>query len=157
VASTRIFVLLLSLFLLCQSCVWNPKHPPANGYVLDVAKVPAPDPLAAVHQLCGDARYIIATAAGNGRVRLNGEAELSLDDFVLRIREILSYRAEKLVYVSGGPQASWGDFISMVDRVWPEAEVVSILTPEVERLAQQQHCLAPSCARCDSLGSLRAR
>jgi hypothetical protein len=156
VASTRIFVLLLSLLVLCQSCAWNQKHPPANGYILDVAKVPAPDPLVAVHQLCGDARYIIATARGNGRVRVNEEAEMSLDQFVLRIRGVLRYRAEKLVYVTGEPQASWRDFMGMVDRVWPEADVVSIMTPEVERLARQQHCLAPSCGRCEPLRSLRA-
>ena len=64
---------LLGLLLLCQSCGWNRKHPPTYGFLLDVATVPAPDPLAPMHYLCGDMRYIIATAAGNGRGSLNGE------------------------------------------------------------------------------------
>jgi hypothetical protein len=82
---------------------------------------------------------------------------VSLDEFILRLREILAYRAEKLVFVAGDSQASWGDFIAMVDRIWPEADVVSIITPKVERLALQQNCLAPSCGRCENFRSLRAR
>jgi hypothetical protein len=158
IVSARTFAFLLSLLLLCQSCAsWNRKHAFAGGYILDVAMVPPPDPLAAIHQLCGDARDIIATSSGKGRVRLNGEAEVSLDEFILRLRAILAYRAEKLVFVTGDSQASWGDFIAMVDRIWPEADVVSIITPKVERLALQQHCLAPSCGRCENFRSLRAR
>jgi hypothetical protein len=116
--------------------------------------------------LCGDSRYIVATAAKNARVRLNAEAEVSLDQLVLRLREVLRYRAEKLVYVKGEPDASWADFIGMIDRVWREpkaailmreAEVVSIITPEVDRLARQQYCLAPSCGRCENLRSFSGR
>jgi hypothetical protein len=154
-ALARILAPLLGLLLICQSCGWNRKHPPTYGFPLDVAKVPAPDPPAPMHSLCGDMRYIIATAAGNGRGSLNGEADLSLDQLALRIREIMRYRALKLVYVKGGSGVSWADFVDMLDRIWPEAGVVSIITPEVDRLAHQQHCLATSCWPCDSLRSLR--
>lgn len=155
VDSTRTFAPLLSLLLLCQSSTWHSKHPPAYGYFLDVATVPAPQPLAPIHMLCGDSRYIVAIAARNGRVRLNAEADVSLDHLVLRLREILRYRAEKLVYVKGEPDASWADFVGMVDRVGPEADVVSIITPEVDRLAHQRFCLAPSCGRCENFRSFR--
>jgi len=138
VASTRIFALPLSLLLLCQPCERNGRHAPARGYILDVATVPTDDPPSPFHQACGDARYIIATVVGDGRARLNGEPAVSLDQFIRRVREVLRYRAEKLVYVTGESEASWSDFLRMVDRIWPEADVVSIITPEVDRLARQQ-------------------
>ena len=100
-ASARTLAPLLGLLLFCQSCGWSRKHPPTYGFLLDVAKVPAPDLLAPMHYLCGDMRYIIATAAGNGRGSLNGETDLSLDQLALRIRQIMGHRALKLVYVKG--------------------------------------------------------
>jgi hypothetical protein len=147
---------LLFVPLLCPTCVRNRNDAPAHGYILDLATAPSPQPLEPLHSRCGDLRYLIATATVNGRARLNGE-EMPLDELAIRIRGALHYRAFKLVYVNGDARASWSDFITMVDRIWPEAEVVSLITPEVERLAGLQHCLAPSCGQCEELRSIGHR
>ena len=46
---------------------------------------------------CGDARPIVARALGNGRIRLNAEPEVSVDEAVSRIHEVMRYRAERVV------------------------------------------------------------
>jgi hypothetical protein len=105
---------LLGFLLLCQSCGWNRKNPPPYGYLLDIAKVPAPDRLATDHSRCGNLSYVIVTAAGKGRATLNGEIDITLDQLSLRVREIMRYRALKLVYVKGGSGVSWADFVGML-------------------------------------------
>jgi hypothetical protein len=148
VGFTRIGALLLGFGLVGYSVACREKRLPAVGFLVDVASAPTS---------CGDGSHIVAIAMGNGRARLNAEPVVSLDQLDLRLREVLSYRAEKLVYVTAEPQASWADFLVMVSRVWPEADVVSLLTPEVDRLRRQRYCLAPSCGPCDELRSRRVK
>lgn len=121
---------------------------PATGFLVDVATAP---------ESCGDGSNIVAIAIGDARARLNGEATIALEQLGARVREVLSYRAEKLVYVTAEAKVQWGDFIAVVERVSPEADVVSIITPEVERLARHRFCLAPSCGRCESFGLSKSR
>ncbi len=63
----------------------------------------------------------------------------------------MTYRAEKLLYVKAESGVSWGEFVELIDQVWPETDVVSILTPQVEALARQRYCLTPSCYDCAKL------
>ena len=128
----------------CIGC--GRKSGPKTALILDIATAP---------QSCGDGRNIVAIALGSGRAKLNGEATVPLDQLAARVREVQSYRAEKLLYVTAEAGVQWGDFVAMVERVWPEADVVSIVTPEVERLARQRYCLAPSCGRCEGFRSKR--
>ena len=80
---------LLFVLLLCPTCVQNRNDAPAQGYILDLATVPSPQPLEPLHSRCGDLRYLIATATVNGRARLNGE-EMPLDELAIRIRWCLA-------------------------------------------------------------------
>lgn len=93
---------------------------------------------------CGDGRPVVAKALGNGRVRLNAEPEATVDEVVSRIHEVMRYRAERVVYVAAEPGVAWRDVLALVDRVWSEAEVISIITPKIEELARRRHCLVPS-------------
>ena len=126
----------------CIGC--GRKSASGTPLVLDVATAP---------KSCGDGRNIVAMAVGSGTAKLNGEAPIPLDQLAARIRQAQSYRAEKLLYVTAGAWVQWGDFVAMVERVWPEADVVSIITPQVEQLARQRYCLAPSCGRCEGFRS----
>jgi hypothetical protein len=44
----------------------------------------------------------------------------------------MSSRAEKVIFVKADAGVSWGDLVELGDEVWPEADVVSILTSQVE-------------------------
>jgi hypothetical protein len=59
------------------------------------------------------------------------------------LREALRYRAEKVVYVEAEPGVTWGEFLTLVDHVWTEADVVSLITPQVDALARKSICLTP--------------
>jgi hypothetical protein len=74
-----------------------------------------------------------------------------------RLREVMSTRAEKVVFVKAEADVSWGEFVELVDHVWPEVDVVSILTPQVEMLARRTHCLSTSGRVCAGFGGFRAR
>ena len=93
---------------------------------------------------CGDGRPVVAKALGNGRVRLNAEPEASVDEVVSRIHEVMRYRAQRVVYVAAEPGVAWRDVLALLDRVWNEAEAISIITPKIDELAQRRHCLVPS-------------
>lgn len=145
---TRTLPLLLGIGLIVYSVACGKKRSSSVGFLVDVASAPTS---------CGDGRNIVAIAMGNGKARLNSEPAVWLDQLVLRLREVLKYRAEKLVYVTAEPQTSWADFLVMTSRVWPEAGVISLVTSDVERLARQRHCLATSCWPCDELRSRRVK
>jgi len=72
-----------------------------------------------------------------------------------RLHEVLRYHAEKVVYVTAGAGVSWGEFLQVVDRVWPEADIVSIITPQVQ--AQHSFCIGPSCGQCTEFRSAHQR
>jgi hypothetical protein len=144
----RKLALLAAFGLIGFSLACTASRSTALGFLVDVASAPTS---------CGDGRDIVAIAMGNGRAMLNAETYESLDQLALRLHEVMSYRAEKLVYVAADPQTSWADFLGMVSRVWPEADVVSLITPKVEQLARKRYCLVPSCGRCDELRSRRIK
>jgi hypothetical protein len=83
---------------------------------------------------------------------------MSLAELASLLRDILHYRAEKLVYVTADPGTSWGDILEVIDGVWPEVDVVSLITPQIKTLTEKSYCgLAPSCGQCTALKSLRAQ
>jgi hypothetical protein len=59
-----------------------------------------------------------------------------------RLRAILRYRAEKIVYVKTEPGVSWEQFLDLFDNVRPEVEIISLLTPQVDTLFRRRLCLA---------------
>ena len=117
--------------------------------VVDVASTSVPP--------CGDSGNIVATAIKGHKAKLNAEPVAALPAVRRRLREVLSYRAEKLVYVRAESDVPWSEFIELVDNVWPETDVVSILTPQVEAQAGRTYCLQPSCRDCTGLGGFRSR
>jgi hypothetical protein len=121
------------ILILCSSCNGNLET--SKGFLLDIAMVP---------ESCGDGRSIVAIAMGKHRARLNEEPDQAIAAIAPRLHEVLTYRAEKIVYVIAEGDASWGDFLEVVDRVSPEAGVVSIITPHVLSLVRQGRCLATS-------------
>jgi hypothetical protein len=143
----RIAAAVLSIMANVYSAACN-EGPKTRGFMIDIATAP---------ESCGDGRNIVAIAVGSRRARLNGEADVPITELVPRLHEVLSYRAEKLVYVAAEADVSWGEFLELLDRVWPEADLVSIVTPEVKALAQRRYCLAPSCGQCIKLLSTRPR
>ena len=135
------------LVLCCAACVVEQRS--AQGILVDVAASSAP---------CGDSpRYLIATAVGGHRARLNQEPATAIPEICHRLREVLAYRAEKVVFVNAEADVPWEEFLELVDHVWPETDVVSILTPKVESLAHRTYCLYPSCRDCTAFGGFRAR
>jgi hypothetical protein len=108
---------------------------------------------------CGadDFRLIIATAIGSHRVHFGAEPDRTISEFALRLREVMSVRAEKLTYVKADAGVSWEKFMELLDVVWPEADVVSIVTPQVAALAHGGYCLTPSCGYCVKLRRFRTQ
>jgi hypothetical protein len=133
--------------ILC-SIACTAKERPAEGLRVDVAMAPGS---------CGDGRDVVAAAVGKHKAKLNGAADVSIGELKLQLHKVLSYRAEKLVYVTADADVSWGEFVELVDGVWPEADVVSLITPRVKAMAARTYCLAPSCGQCAALRSLHSR
>jgi hypothetical protein len=113
--------------------------------------------VAASPNWCGDGSDIVAVALGGHRARLNIEPETTIADATQRLHEIMSYRAEKVVFVRAEKDVSWEEFVELVDAVWPEANVVSILTRQVALLARRNICLVPSCRDCTKFGGFPAQ
>jgi hypothetical protein len=110
------------------------RRPPV-GFVVDVAFSP---------NSCGDGNNVVATVMGNQQARLNSTAPFKISDARWTIRNRLSTRAEKLLYVRAVPDVTFGEFVEFLDAVSPEVEVLSFITPEVERRVQESWCLSPS-------------
>jgi hypothetical protein len=133
--------IVLAMTLFSAGCTHETKK--ASGHILDVASATPP---------CGDSpRIVLVSAVAAHRARINDEPDAPIPDVVVRMREIMSTRAEKVVYVKGEVGASWGDFIQMVEVIWQEADLVSIVTPGVQAQLLQTHCLRPSCGACSRL------
>jgi biopolymer transport protein ExbD len=120
----------------------------AKGFMVD---------LATSAESCGDSRTIVAVAVGRHRAKLNAEPDATFPEVVQRLREVMSYRAEKVVYVKAEAEVSWGEFLELVGDVWPEVNAVSILTPQVEAMARRTYCLGPSCRDCTKFGGFPTR
>lgn len=142
---TAIAVMLTLALLVLAS---GTRRSPSAGFMLDVATAP---------ESCGDGRDIVASALGHQRVTLHFDQGFDIRELPSKLRTELSSRAEKLVYVTAEPGASFGEFLQLVDAVRPEAEIISLITPQVEVLASARFCLAPSCGPCDDLRSSRLK
>jgi hypothetical protein len=123
----------LVLILFCAGCVTE-REPP-KGFLVDVASSAAP---------CGDSRPLVATAIGGHKARTNYEGDAAIPEACRLMREVLKTRAEKVVFVKAEADVTWGEFMELVDRVWPEPDVVSIFTLETEAMADDTYCLNPS-------------
>jgi hypothetical protein len=134
------------LILCCAAC--SHENVSTKGLMVDVATSP---------RTCGDGREIIAVALRGHRARLNSEPDAAIREVARRLHEVMSYRAEKVLYVKAEADVSWGEFLEFVDQVLPEVDFVSILTPQVEELARRSDCLSPSCRVCTKLREFRPR
>ena len=133
--------------MLSATACGNAKKP-ATGLLVDLATAP---------EHCGDGRNIVAIAVGQHRARLNAETDMPIERIGKRLHEVQRYRAEKLTYVTAEADVPWGEFLELVDRVWSESDLVSLITPKVKALAEQRICLAPSCGQCEMLRRSRGR
>jgi hypothetical protein len=140
--ASRKFAMAAAFVLTLWSIGCVTKASPDRVFLLDIAAAPVS---------CGDGSNVVAKALANGRARLNAEPEASVDQVVFRVHQIMSYRAERVVYAGAEAGVSWREFLKLVDDVWPEAEVISMVTPRIDQLARQRHCLVPSCGLCEQL------
>jgi hypothetical protein len=141
-AAKQVIVPVFMMVVFTVAC--NRTHRQSKGFMLDIAAAP---------EECGDSRNVVATAMGSHKAKLNAAEGLGMAEVAVGLREALKYRAEKLVYVKAEPDVSFADFMELVDTIRPEAEVISLITSEVEVLARERWCLAPSCGACTSLRS----
>lgn len=117
-----------------------------TGFHLDLASAP---------ENRGDGRPIVAIVLGNGRVRLNDDEAFAIRELPARLQEIFQYRAERVVFVQALPGISLGEFVEVVDAIYPQAGVTSTLTSEVKALTDERFCLEVSCGRCVNFSSLK--
>lgn len=108
--------------------------------------------LATSPKRCGDGREMVAVAISGHRVQLNAEPDAPLPTVVPQLHDIMRTRAEKVVYVAAEPALPWGEFVDLVDSLWPEVDVVSLVTPQVETEARRTFCIRPSCRDCRKFG-----
>jgi hypothetical protein len=141
-SNRAVSLLSMSMLFLCDAAC-NMGNEQSWGFRVDLAKS---------QETCGDGRSIVAVAIGGHRARLNAERDAAFPKVAQRLREVMSYRAEKVLYIKAEPQVPWTEFLELVDQVWPDVQVVSILTPQVEAMARRTLCLSPSCRDCTRLG-----
>jgi biopolymer transport protein ExbD len=79
-----------------------------RGFLLDVAA--SPDP-------CGDGEPIVAVAIGKHRAKLNSEPATTIVKAAQRLHEVMSYRADKVVFVKAERDVPWGEFLELVDQL----------------------------------------
>jgi hypothetical protein len=146
--STRVLTALsMSMLLLCGAARHR-DYGGSKGFAVDLATSP---------KSCGEGSEIVAVAIGRHRARLNAEADAFFPEVVQRLHEVMSNRAEKVVYIKAEAEVPWGEFVELVGDVWSEVNVVSIITPQVESMSRQTYCLSPSCRDCINLGGFPPR
>jgi hypothetical protein len=133
------------LMLLLCSAACRQENEPAKAYFLDLATAP---------EWCGDGRALIATAIGSHRAKLDTKPAIAIAEIGPRLRVLLQYRSEKIVYVTAELGVSWGEFIDLLDHIRPEVEMMSMVTPQVDALFRRRLCLGFSCGDCVRLRRL---
>ncbi len=113
----------------------------SKGFIVDLAAVE-------VSTTCGD-NSVVAVAIGRHRAKLNAEPDVAFSEAIRGLHEVMTHRVERIVYVKAEPDVFWGEFLELVDNVWPEVNVVSILTPQVEARGT---CPGLSCRDCTRFG-----
>jgi hypothetical protein len=131
-------VLLLALIFLLRFSERPDRH--AKGFLVDVPTV---------CDNCGETYSIVATLVGNHQVKLSEESSRLIAEAVVRLKEVLKFRSEKLVYVKAVADIDFGEFAELVDALSPEVQVISLFSPRVEALVQGHCCLVPSCGNCE--------
>jgi biopolymer transport protein ExbD len=134
---------------------------PSVGFMIDVATA---------LKDCGDGRLFLASAVGDRRVTLNPEPSIDIRDLPAQLRKKVENRTEVVVFVKADPGVSFGEFVQLVDAVHSEADIISLVTPQIDALARivalpgtlewemrPPRCLAASCRRCDDLASFGRR
>jgi hypothetical protein len=134
------FALACAMALVVLALACSGERTSSRGFLLDIATAP---------ERCGDGYNVVLTALGQHRVQVAYDLVLDMDSTASRVRDRLRTRAYGFVYVRAEPGVPFGEFVELVDRVWPEAEVVSIMTPAVEALARKRVCLSTSCGFCE--------
>lgn len=127
--SSKAAVSLVTVTLCCCACH---QRQPTRGFKLDIA---------ASSESCGDGRELVLIAVGGGNAKLNSGPAAGMAEAIQRIHEANRYRANKIVWVEAGPDVSWGEFMELADRAWPETQVLSLLTPQVDAMVRRHGCL----------------
>jgi hypothetical protein len=100
---------------------------------------------------------VVVVASGGHTAMLNGRSPAPIAEVIASVHKAMGSRAEKVVYIGAGVDASYGDFIELVDGLWPEAEVLSVLTSRVKALVRENNCIDHSCRDCNGLRRLSNR
>ena len=129
-AASGVSVSLLVLF--CSACSREQHH--VFGFSVEVATAP------------GDClewpRNIVAIAVGNHKARLNTERFTTFPEVVTRLREVLTHRAERVVFIMAETGVYWGEVLELIDHVQPEVTRIAFVTPQVAELTRNDGCMA---------------
>jgi hypothetical protein len=131
-----------ALLFLLSSVGHGQENKAGKAYFLDLATAP---------ESCGDGRILIVTAIGSHRAKLDTEPAMAIAQIGPRLRALMQYRPETIVYVEAQSGISWGEFLDLLDQIRPEAEMTSLVTHRIDTLFRRYLCLAPSCGDCTRL------
>src|ERR1039457_5174599 len=96
----RVEISLGALILCCVAC--TRENTLTKSFRVDLATSP---------DFCGDSSSVVAAAIGGHRARLNSEPSTTISDIGQRVHTIMSYRAEKVIFVKADAGTSWGEFL----------------------------------------------
>jgi hypothetical protein len=136
--STPEIALLASMTILLCGC--HRGDTASKGFIIDVAKT---------LKSCGDGRTIVVTAIGNHRVKVNSEPDIPTAQLAPILRDILKTRFQRVVFVKGNADISFGDFAELVDHVRPVDAIISLVSSKLLPLGLRTMCLGVSCGRCE--------
>jgi biopolymer transport protein ExbD len=91
--------------------------------------------------VCGDSHTLVVTALGKHSFAINDSGALNIATLISRLNDQLQYRAEKVLFLSAEPGASYSDFIEMTNAIYHPDVSVSLLTRHVRASAQDDGCL----------------
>jgi biopolymer transport protein TolR len=125
-----------ALFLLLAAFVAATGHP-AKGLMVTIATASP----------CGldNYRLVVVRSLSHGRVRINSE-DLKREDLGARLQDIFRSRAERLAFVAGDPDLSFGEVAQVIATTARYVNHVAIVTPSVEKAADWRtgNCLEPN-------------
>jgi biopolymer transport protein ExbD len=111
----------------------------SRGFHVDLGRIAEKRPT-----VVDECSLTIVLAHGNGVVTIN-EASLPVRALHARMQDTMSHRAEKIIFVGAAPEASMQDLTDVVDAVYSEADVTSLITSKLLKSAlQTQSCFAPT-------------
>jgi hypothetical protein len=139
----RVAIICASLLVLSAACNRAESAPAGFHLALTTTAMSVPGPC--------EGRQIVVTALASHRFTIFGTGSVAVindNELVDILVGIFKYRADKDIFVRASPDATFAEFVKLVDIVYPLVNVVSVITHQVDDDTLMTSCFESTCYQC---------